>query len=490
MKKIFSIITLFALVLTSCNDAIDIEQPGTLLAENAFKTVEDLELGASGIYARLDNTSGILLNGLYSDELSIGIENGGQNLADYQFQITSNSGISGSIWRGSYITINRINKLLVAAENITPEAGEGQRYNNVKGELYAIRAYLHFNLITYFSTDYTDDSALGVIALDIVPSTTADLPRNTNGEVFTLINTDLTTATSLLSNVSSTTFISKDFVTALRARMAAYRGQYTLANQYATTLLAKYSISSSTQFFQMFADADFTEVIFSLERSIGDGYDGQGFLGGGWAGSIYAFSNTTINGGAFMEMSRSLYNKLDNDDVRKTRYIDPSSVINPNYATDTNPDNDILAIRKYPGSGGQNLLNDIKIFRVSEMLLIKAEALANNGTDLPGAAALIKQLRDKRYGTAQALPAYGSEQAALKDILLERRKELAFEGFRWVDIKRLGVKAGVSIDRDPADCSLYNACTLSNTDYRFTMPIPLSETDVAPALKAGQNPGY
>ncbi|MCK8482409.1 hypothetical protein, partial [Psychroserpens algicola] len=100
-------------------------------------------------------------------------------------------------------------------------------------------------------------------------------------------------------------FMGQDFITALRARMAAYRGQYAAADGFAASLLASYPIANQAQYFSMYDDADFTEVIFSLERNRGDSYDGQGTAGGGWAGSLFAFIDATAGGGPFMEISRS-----------------------------------------------------------------------------------------------------------------------------------------------------------------------------------------
>ncbi|MFY0630044.1 MAG: RagB/SusD family nutrient uptake outer membrane protein [Flavobacteriaceae bacterium] len=483
MKKILSILTLSLLVFTSCNDVIDIEQPGTLLAENAFKTVADVELGVNGIYNRLDNTSQILFNAVFSDELAIGNDSGGQNVASYSLVLTPTSGFAAGLWNGSYITINQINKILVAIENVTPaDAAETTRYNNARAELYAIRAYTHFKLLTYFSTDYTDDSALGVIALSTIPGLNEDLPRNTNGEVFAMIDADLTTASGLLSTSSSRTFISDDFITAMRARMAAYRGQYATAGTLANSLLGSYSIATQTQFFNMWSDTDDTEIIFELERNVGDTYDRQATGGGGWAGSLFAFVNSTLSGSPFMEMGISLESQLDAADIRRSRYLDPSSTFSSPVVSA-----DDLVIRKYPGHGGQPLMNDIKIFRSAEMLLIAAEAMAD-ANNLTGAADLIDDLRDARFGSDQATPVYASQQEAFAGILAERRIELAFEGHRWVDLKRLGARANVVMQRDPEDCTLYNACTLANSSHKYTMPIPLSQIDVDPELV--QNPGY
>ena len=485
MKKILSILTLSLLVFTSCNDVIDIEQPGTLLAENAFKTVEDVELAVNGIYNRLDNTSQILFNAVYSDELAIGNDSGGQNVGSYSLVITATSGFASGLWNGSYITLNRINKILLAIENVTPSGTpETVRYNNARGELFAIRAYIHFKLLTYFSTDYTDDSALGVIALTTIPGLNEDLPRNTNGEVYSLIDSDLTTASGLISSATSRTFISDDFITALRARMAAYRGQYATAGSLANSLLTNYAIADQTQFFNMWNDSDDTEIIFELERNVGDSYDGQATGGGGWAGSLFAFVNSTLSGSPFMEMGISLEAQLDASDIRRVTYLDPSSTFSTPRVT-----LDDLVIRKYPGHGGQPLMNDIKIFRAAEMLLISAEAMADaNNLGATGVAGAIKQLRDARFGSAQALPVYASQQEAFAAILAERRIELAFEGHRWVDLKRLGARANVVMQRDAEDCALYAACTLANGSFKYTMPIPLNQIDVDPALV--QNPGY
>jgi hypothetical protein len=74
------------------------------------------------------------------------------------------------------------------------------------------------------------------------------------------------------------------------------------------------------------------------------------------------------------------------------------------------------------------------------MLLILAESYADVG-NFNGAtnstAALIKRLRDARFGTAQALPNYATKAAAFAAILNERRVEFAFEGHRY-KVKRLG----------------------------------------------------
>jgi starch-binding outer membrane protein, SusD/RagB family len=178
-------------------------------------------------------------------------------------------------------------------------------------------------------------------------------------------------------------------------------------------------------------------------------------------------------------------------DVRFDTCLHYTSIVDFNYATSSDFLNtDKLAIRKYPGTAATgNLVNDIKISRLSEMYLIKAEAqIAAN--DLTGAAQTLKQIRDARYNTPQAAPTFANATDAWKAVLNERRIELAFEGFRFIDLKRIGSLAGEGILRDPQDCAFNGACGLPVTDYRFALPIPTVESNPNGGILSQQNPGY
>ena len=323
MKNIFKFIyACLILSIVSCNDAIEIEQPGRLGAENAFQDVSDLRAGLLGAYNFLDTTNEIGLTAAMTDETHKGKDNGGQNNDEQNFNVNSSNGYVSGIWGSNYGAIGMANRVIQAAASIDSSEDQAE-YDNILGQAHAIRAFAHFQILTYFSADYTDDSALAGL---LVTSPAEDIfearPRSTNGEFYTAIGADLDMAADLINSSEGVTFMGDDFVTALKARMAAYRGDYTMADTYAASLLSTYSIADQTEYSAMFEDSDFTEVIFSLERSIGDSYDGQGTAGGGWAGSLFAFIDASSSGGPFMEMSRSVFNILDGTaDVRLTRKL-------------------------------------------------------------------------------------------------------------------------------------------------------------------------
>ena len=494
MKKYKFFTIACILVVFSCQDAIDIDQAGRLTEENAFNNIDDLERGLLGVYTTFNPKDAIEFNSTFTDEVAVGVATGSQNFTTgFIFNLNAASGIATTLWLQHYGSLNEINRLLAAAEGVVPDDVDQARYDNVLGQALALRAYAHFTLLSYYSTDYTNDGALAVPLSLRVPSI-ADQPlRNTNGEVFQSIADDLAEADSLLSDAVSPTgdTVSNDFVLALRARIAAYREDYTTASSIAQDLLTRHPLASRDTFQDIWLDLSNDEVIFEFARVFNGPFDFQL----GWLGRNYAFVNATAGGGAFLEFSRSLFNLIDPNDIRFDAYVAPSSTISPDYLNAMDQVNeDILVIQKYPGHDGQLLMNDVKVFRSAEMLLIQAEAFADSG-QLNGAtssvAAILKELRDARFELPQPLPIFGTATDAWNEILNERRVELAFEGHRWLDIKRLGAKANQNILRDPLDCAQFaNGCELVNSDFRLTMPLPLQEFNGNPGLRDQQNPGY
>jgi len=494
-RNLFLITASALLLFVGCNDAIEIDQPGRLDAASAFQTEADFQAGMYWLYNNLDSTPEIALSAVYTDEVAVGVSSGGQGLAQLNYVLTPGSTASSNFWTRNYRVVNFASRMIEAAASITGEGVDTAKINNLLGQAHAIRAYAMTELVSYYSTDLGDDNALGVIAIDYVPSLDEQLLRNTNAETFALINSDIEKAMSLIaSTTTDVTVFTKDAVTALKARVAAYRQDYATALSAASTLVAKYDLATVAEYPDVFADDSDAEIIFKLERTIGDDYDGQGSMGstaaGGWAGARFCFKGAIED--PYFEVSRSLFNILDANDVRHDIVVNPNSTVDADYTNSADYKNtDILYVGKYLGSEGQKLMNDLKIFRASEMVLIVAEAqVAQN--NLADAAQTIKTLRDARFGTDTTAPSFSSQQDAFGAILDERRVEFAFEGHRYKDLKRLGIRGNRNAVKDAMDCKIAGAanCSLNADDYRFTLPIPLIEFNGNPGLREQQNPGY
>lgn len=521
MKKL-RLIFVFALgvSLFSCEDAYDIQQTGEFGEAETFRTVDDMQAWLNETYDRATVSGEIGYAAIVTDETSIGSQNAGQDLDIYKFVINNQEGNADAIWSNHYALINYANRLLRGATRVTPADSELAAYNNIIAQAKLWRAWAHFQLLAAFSENIQDDASTGVILMDRVPALSEQLPRNTTGEVFALIDADIAAAEADLINPTGAEaykYLSSNFINAFKARMYAYRGNYTLAEQFADAaiaagpaLTAAGTYTNNTTFYnaanttspyrKMWADGIQGEIIFALARPAG-----KEAIGG-----LFYFNRTNLSGGPFHDMGRNLMNMLgdqDGDgsimnaagnptgaqtnpgdhDVRARAFLDPTSLISANpdgVAEGAWKSQDVPCIDKYPGKTGADLTNDLKVYRTSEMKLIKAEARVAAG-DLTGAATILKEIRDARtYSTAsqpalpQPLPVYANATEAWADILMERRKELCFEGHRYYDLRRLGALAGAQIDRYSKDCTEFQVqvCSLPTTDYRMKyLPIPLSE---------------
>ena len=476
------------LMIVSCEDATELVQEGELNEEVAFQTIADLQTGLNGAYAAYGpdfggngNGDAIYTNAILSDNIKAGQASNGQGAQDYSYFVDFGGGSPASaIWANRYATINRVNRVLRAMSNLTfTVESDITEANHIKGQLLALRALAHFDLFEYFTVDYQDANALSIINVDFVPATSDAFERNTVAETIDFIKADLDEANNLLDPSNSTTstpiFISRDFIKAMRIKLAVDEGDFgadilALANQ----LMNDYPLANQTQYTVMFLDADNTEVIFKLSRVAGDN----------GVGGLFYFNQVMPSDG-FLEMSNQLLNELSElpGDIRRSVNLAPASTV----VGVNDPANELL-INKYPGGAGGLQVNDIKLIRSSEIQLLKAEIQARNSM-LADAAQTVQDLRDARTGSASPAPVYNSLNVALTDILEERRKEFCFEGKRFLDIKRIGGDIGLGVSRAPVDCASFDApCELAVNDFRFTLPIPQNELDGNNQIS--QNPGY
>ena len=142
-------------------------------------------------------------------------------------------------------------------------------------------------------------------------------------------------------------------------------------------------------------------------------------------------------------------------------------------------------IKYFPEPGTQgNQSNDMVLFRLADIMLMKAEAEVRSGTNMGDALSLVNEIRTRAYN-GDASHNWTAGDLTLDNLLAERARELTWEGFRRQDMIRFEVAGGKPYftaartpdkAQDPAD------------KHTMIFPIPDPQISANPNLK--QNPGY
>lgn len=447
-------------LLGSCKDSFLDQAPATGISTDiALNTEADLKSAVLGMYAGM---RGVDLYGrtvpvigeVLSDNAFIASNNSGRYTSFDKYINTKNDGNIAGIWNTAYLVIGRANRVI----NSTPKSGTQANIDQYKGEAYAGRALMYFELLRNFS-NINDLNSPGVpIVLDFDYSA---LPaRNTVGEVFTQIESDLAQGYQLMTQFSTTARMSKYTARALQAKVALYKKDYANALTYANDVInnSGFSLLTSAGFKAYWASpAPQSAKVETLFEVNSDAISNLAFD---------ALSNMYVQppgGYGDVLCANALYNDYSSTDVRKTLLlVGVRGTANPAYI-----------VNKFPNVGNDK--DDTKIIRLSEVYLIAAEAANRTGNDIM-ALTMLNTLVAQR-DPAQVYVSTGAQ--LLSDIQDERRKELAFEGDRFYNLNRLGLDI---TGRTHAP----NSVAISS--YRRIMPIPQSEMDVNPNMV--QNTGW
>ena len=100
--------------------------------------------------------------------------------------------------------------------------------------------------------------------------------------------------------------------------------------------------------------------------------------------------------------------------------------------------------------------------------------------DETGAKTYANYITSRRGATAIA----STGATLFEDIITERRKELAFEGDRYLDLQRLKRDITRSSNFPPS------ALSIPYSNFRRLFPIPQAELDANPSIRGQQNTGW
>ena len=435
----------------------------------AFRNLDDLKLGVLGAYAPVDYTL-IQASAIVSDEVMLPTENTVSNSDSYRWLYNSSYGSVTSAWNEYYVIIDRLNRVLEAVPNIPVTPALQSRLDQYQGEMLALRAYSHFELLRAYASSYNPDG-MGVPYMKkhelIYPA------RPTVKSNFEDINADLKAAKNLIpESFNDKTRITRLAVAAIQARVALYEKDWANAITYSSEVISKEPLATKNDFHKIWLDSSDAGVIWKLKRVEGDSRIKSAFFRETGEIVLYAPSFKLIN----------QFNKAD--DIRFGDYITYDQARKDNSAGKKSA----YLVRKYNGSNPRSPgLTDIKLFRTGEMYLIRAEAQLEKESGNAGVAAAAKDLNDLRNArifnyTDQT---FTDKQILMTAIMNERFKELAFEGHRFFDLKR----KNLPVERIPEDAiNASGAVKLEPTAAQYNFPISAQEMSVNKNMV--QNPNY
>jgi hypothetical protein len=457
--------------LTSCNDSfLELAPPTSLTPSQALLTAADLQVALRGVYAQLRNVDFYgrtvpVLGDIMADNAFQHATNTNRYTNYSLYTAVSTDANATGLWNGAYTAILRANNI------INSEIPSSATVDQYKGEAYALRALSYFTIVRYFAKPYTDSpSALGV---PIVITFDPDFKpaRSTVQDVYTLILSDLAQAYTLMTTFTNSSQFSKYAAKGLEAKVHLTMGNNTAAKTAALDVINNGGFTPLTTANHASYWAGVAVRTDKLETLFEVSSDAVGNLA--FDALPYLYSQRGNYGDLLI--ADDLYASFTVGDVRLGLYpTNPMVQPVPPLAGSFRPG--VKWVNKYPTFSGD--YSDTKVLRLSDMYLIAAEAsLPGNEAD---ALTYVNFITSRRGATAIA----STGAQLLEDILTERRKELAFEGDRYMDYMRL--------KRDVVRSNNYpaSAQNVEYSNFRRILPIPQVEADANPNIREQQNPQY
>jgi len=477
MKNIYKYLLIFAssLLIVSCGES-DLEPTLALDKDldSGIKTADDLSFVMNAAYDRMTVTEyygrdQIIMGDVRTDNAYSNMNSGRFGNSDMNY----NSNGAGP-WTQVYAVI-AITNIVIGADtsNIT---GDPARIAHIQGQAHAIRALAHFDLLQDYGQHFiTGQGGAGALGIPYVKTykdpANLEPARGTVASNVADITADLTSAITLMNDKynASTSYMTKAGAYAILARVALYGGSvvpslYSTADSAAKWVITNSGASPVTAsgFVSSFVTDNASNSIFELAMS---GTDNRGINGLAYIlrGTSYGDVRILTGDGA----NPDLMDIYDAGDVRGTS----SGMIGIAQGYPS-------MLGKYPSMSGED---NITLFRVEEMHLIAAETSLRAGNDQDALTYL------NNIPAIRGLGADYYASATLENILLERRKEFAFEGLRFYDLSRMGMDMPL-IDKFKQMNDDKDGSPPKFGSYRYAYPIYLSERNANPNMV--QNYGY
>ena len=476
MKNIYRYLLIFtaSALVVSCGES-DLEPTLALDKDldSGITSATDLSFVLNSAYDRMSESgyygrNSIIMGDVRTDNAYSNMNSG--RFSDSDMDYSSNgAGPWSTIYRVIAITNIVIN---ADASNLT---GSAAQITHIQGQAHALRALAHFDLLQdygqHFITGQGGGASLGVPYVKTYKDpANLEPPRDTVGSNVGDIAADLTSAISMMDDSfnSSTSYMTKAGAYAILARATLYAGSvdpslYATADSAAKWVIANSGASpvSAAGFASSYTTDNASNSVFELAFS---GTDNRGINGVAYILRGTSYGDVRILTGT--GPNPDLLDIYGAGDVRGA-----SNMIGTAQGYPT-------MLGKFPSMNGSD---NVTLFRVEEMHLIAAETSLRAGNTADALSYL------NNIPAIRGLGAGYYASASLENILLERRKEFAFEGLRFHDLSRMGMDMP-QIDSFKQLNDDLTGTPPSYGSHRYAYPIALAERNANPNMV--QNYGY
>ena len=333
---------------------------------------------------------------------------------------------NGVLWDLMFDPINNCNGILKHIDSVSGSDADKAR---IKGQALATRGYAYMILATHYAFAIDKDPNAVCVPIYTEPTdkevALTGNPAASVSEVFAQALKDLEDALVLIPEDYSHKEVALDqykidYLTTLGllARTHLYARNWQKAYDYATAVLKINSyLMNEKEYKSGFNDYSNKEWIWSLSCTLDDNDPCYLFYFKDCSSKVY----TSLNTDPYFK------DTFDDDDYRKELF-EWGQTAYGDWA---------MLNKKFVFKDLDNMLADLVMMRTSEIYLIKAEAAAHLAGKESIAQETLKALRDARMKEgkiAKAVTETGDD--LIKEIWLERRKELWGEGFALTDLIR------------------------------------------------------
>ena len=396
---------------------------------------------------------------------------------EYMFEVHGGQGVTrynSYLWDGICNTINAANSVIEQVGQAQDKWFTNGKKEEILGEAYGMRALAFYDMLRIFGYSWDVSSPYGDI-LRTLPSKVSNMAweRSSVKDTYTQILADVDYAIANAPSTNKSYYISKWFAKGLKARVLMLRGaegDYAEAAELAKDVIdnSPYQLQDNVTDIFLKNGVEDPEVIFGIKP-----YDNQTSV---YEGYVYYDEAQWIPTANFLAL-------FDNDPRKDKTFVEQDDSEEDEYADDDEEQETTYRITKFVDmqKDEANVIEESQYnMRLTEMYLLRAEALVRSNGDMNEAKSLLKTvLSHAGYTDFSMVDNANGKEELLQQIFNEDLRNLFGEGGRELDFMLRFGSIATSFNSQYENQQL-NVFPIPSDEFKYNSKLP----------KDMQNPGF